>query len=61
MSDKSACDKLAAELAKNAAGRTLVDVKFYVNNPTGVATERLCEDVSRLLGAEGVDLRPTKI
>jgi hypothetical protein len=61
MSDKTSCDKLAAELARNAAGRTLVDVKFYVNNPKGVATERLCEDVAGLLAAEGVVLRSPKI
>jgi hypothetical protein len=61
MSDKSACDKLAAALAQNAAGRKLVDVKFSVGNPTSVTTERLCEDVSRLLLAEGVVLRSPQI
>lgn len=61
MSDKTACDKLAAVLTKDPAGRKLVDVKFYVGNPSGVATERLCEDVLRLHQAEGVVLRTPAI
>lgn len=61
MSDKSPCDKLAADLANDPAGRKLVDVKFYVGNPSGVATERLCEDVSRLHNSDGVVLRSPKI
>jgi hypothetical protein len=62
MSDKSTCDQLAAVLAsQNTPERKLVDVKFYVGNPSGVATERLCEDVLRLHMADGVVLRTPQI
>jgi hypothetical protein len=61
MSDKTACDQLAEVLAKDKAGRKLVDVKFFVGNPSGVSPERLCEDVLRVHTADGVVLRPPRI
>jgi hypothetical protein len=63
MTDQSACDHLAAVLAEGTAERKLVDVKFYVGNPSGVAPERLCEEQVRVNAAlkDGVALRLPKI
>ena len=64
MTDNSACDQLAAVLAEsNTTERKLVDVKFYVGNPTGVAPERLCEEQVRVHATlkDSVNLRLPKI
>jgi hypothetical protein len=63
MTDHTACDQLAAVLANNAGERKLIDVKFYVGNPSGVAPERLCEEQVRVDAAlkDGVSLRLPKI
>lgn len=62
MTDRTACDQLAAVLA-NTGERKLIDVKFYVGNPSGVAPERLCEEQVRVDAAlkDGVVLRLPKI
>jgi len=64
MTDTNACDQLAAVLAEGTtATRKLVDVKFYVGNPSGVAPERLCEEQVRVAAAmkDGVALRLPRI
>lgn len=56
------CDQLAAVLAKESTDeRKLVDVKFYVANPSAVAPERVCEEQVRVANAEGVAVRLPKI
>ena len=61
----SECDKLAQTLNQRASGKKLVDVKFYVGNPSEVAHERLCDEVNRIYAAlnDGAceDLRLPKI
>jgi len=63
MTDNTACDQLAAVLAEGTADRKLVDVKFFVGNPSGVAPEQLCEEQLRVSRArkDGVVLRTPKI
>lgn len=64
MTVQSACDQLAAVFASSStAERKLVDVKFYVRNPNGVAPESLCEEQAQVHAAlkDAVDLRLPKI
>ncbi|HWA91798.1 MAG TPA: hypothetical protein VG889_17300 [Rhizomicrobium sp.] len=63
MTDNTACDQLAVVFAEGNAERKLVDVKFYVGNPSGVAPELLCEEQMRVHAAmkDGVKLRLPKI
>lgn len=56
------CDQLAAVLANESTNeRKLVDVKFYVANPSAVAPERMCEEQVRVARADGVPVRLPKI
>jgi hypothetical protein len=61
----SECERLAHTLAERGTGKKLLDVKFYVGNPSEVAHERLCDEVNRVYAAlsDGAceDLRLPKI
>ncbi len=48
---KSSCDALAERVEQRVAERGLVDVKFFLGNPSEASLESVCDEVMRLYDA----------